>query len=98
VQPLNAGKPLWRFDLIEDYEGGSAMVVRIHHSIADGIALVGVVLSLTDPSPEAPPQMAPQALPTTKARSTSPRAACSKPWPSPSARHSMPAATLGQRR
>ncbi len=62
VQPLNPGKPLWRFDLIEDYEGGSAMVVRIHHSIADGIALVGVVLSLTDPSPEAPPQMAPQAL------------------------------------
>jgi hypothetical protein len=38
------------------------MVVRIHHSIADGIALVGVVLSLTDPSPDAPPQMAPQAL------------------------------------
>ena len=55
VQPLNPGKPLWRFDLIEDYEGGSAMVVRIHHSIADGIALVGVVLSLTDPSSDAPP-------------------------------------------
>jgi WS/DGAT/MGAT family acyltransferase len=56
VQPLNPGKPLWRFDLIEDYEGGSAMVVRIHHSIADGIALVGVVLSLTDLSPDAEPQ------------------------------------------
>ena len=56
VQPLNPGKPLWRFDLIEDYEGGSAMVVRIHHSIADGIALVGVILSLTDPSPHAPAQ------------------------------------------
>lgn len=48
VQPLNPGKPLWRFDLIENYQGGSAMVVRIHHSIADGIALVGVILSLTD--------------------------------------------------
>jgi diacylglycerol O-acyltransferase len=59
VQPLNPGKPLWRFDLIEDYEGGSAMVVRIHHSIADGIALVGVVLSLTDESPDAPAQQAP---------------------------------------
>ena len=53
VQPLNAGKPLWRFDLIEDYEGGSAIVVRIHHSIADGIALVGVILSLTDLAPHA---------------------------------------------
>lgn len=53
VQPLNPGKPLWCFDLIEDYAGGSAMVVRIHHSIADGIALVGVVLSLTDLSAHA---------------------------------------------
>ncbi|MDP1735220.1 MAG: wax ester/triacylglycerol synthase family O-acyltransferase [Sulfuritalea sp.] len=56
VQPLNPGKPLWRFDLIEDYEGGSAVVTRIHHSIADGIALVGVILSLTDLSPHAPAQ------------------------------------------
>ncbi len=56
VQPLNPGKPLWRFDLIEDYAGGSAMVVRIHHSIADGIALVGVVLSLTDLAADARPQ------------------------------------------
>ena len=59
VQPLNPGKPLWRFDLIEDYEGGSAMVIRIHHSIADGIALVGVFLSLTDASPDAAPDKAP---------------------------------------
>ncbi len=57
VQPLNPGKPLWRFDLIEDFEGGSAMVIRIHHSIADGIALVGVFLSLTDTSPGAPPDI-----------------------------------------
>ena len=56
VQPLNPGKPLWRFDVIEDYEGGSAIVVRIHHSIADGIALVGVILSLTDLSPLASAQ------------------------------------------
>ena len=56
VQPLNPGKPLWRFDLIEDYEGGSALVTRIHHSIADGIALVGVILSLTDLSPRAAAQ------------------------------------------
>ncbi|MDP1611456.1 MAG: wax ester/triacylglycerol synthase family O-acyltransferase [Sulfuritalea sp.] len=56
VQPLNSGKPLWCFDLIEEYQGGSAMVVRIHHAIADGIALVGVILSLTDISPHAEPQ------------------------------------------
>lgn len=56
VQPLDPGKPLWCFDLIEEYGGGSAMVVRIHHCIADGIALVGVILSLTDASPQAAPQ------------------------------------------
>ncbi|MCM2289970.1 MAG: wax ester/triacylglycerol synthase family O-acyltransferase [Sulfuritalea sp.] len=61
VQPLNPGKPLWRFDLIEDYAGGSAIVVRIHHSIADGIALVGVVLSLTDLSAHHAPQESPAA-------------------------------------
>jgi WS/DGAT/MGAT family acyltransferase len=58
VLPLNPGKPLWRFDLIENYNGGSAMVVRIHHSIADGIALVGVILSLTDLTPDVDPQTA----------------------------------------
>ncbi|MDZ4255406.1 MAG: wax ester/triacylglycerol synthase family O-acyltransferase [Sulfuritalea sp.] len=56
VQPLDPGKPLWCFDLIEEYGSGSAMVVRIHHCIADGIALVGVILSLTDASPQAAPQ------------------------------------------
>ncbi|WP_045727277.1 wax ester/triacylglycerol synthase family O-acyltransferase [Xanthomonas sp. GPE 39] len=46
--PLDKTKPLWQFHLIERYEGGSALVVRIHHCYADGIALVQVLLSLTD--------------------------------------------------
>jgi WS/DGAT/MGAT family acyltransferase len=46
--PLDAGKPLWQFHLVERYDGGSALVARIHHSYADGIALVQVLLSLTD--------------------------------------------------
>ena len=44
--PLDKTKPLWQFHLIERYEGGSALVARIHHSYADGIALVQVLLSL----------------------------------------------------
>ena len=52
-QPLDRARPLWRFHLIEDYTGpdgvrGSAMIVRIHHCIADGIALIGVTMSLVD--------------------------------------------------
>ncbi len=46
--PLDKSKPLWQFHLIERYHGGSALVARIHHSYADGIALVQVLLSLTD--------------------------------------------------
>lgn len=46
--PLDPGRPLWQFHLIERFEGGSALVVRIHHCYADGIALIQVMLSLTD--------------------------------------------------
>ena len=51
--PLDPAKPLWHFQLVENYSGGSAMVLRIHHSIGDGIALMGVMLDLTDESPAA---------------------------------------------
>ncbi len=51
--PLDQTKPLWQFHLIESYHGGSAVVARIHHCYADGIALVQVLLSLTDTTAEA---------------------------------------------
>ena len=53
-QSLDHGKPLWQFQLIENYRGGAALLARIHHCIADGIALTGVLLSLTDFTPDAP--------------------------------------------
>jgi len=46
--PLDRSKPLWHMELIEDYQGGSAVVARLHHCIGDGMALVQVLLSLTD--------------------------------------------------
>jgi diacylglycerol O-acyltransferase len=49
--PLDKGRPLWSFHLVEHYHGGSAVVARIHHCYADGIALVQVILSLTDTTP-----------------------------------------------
>ena len=45
---LDPAHPLWQFHLVEHYEGGSALLVRIHHCIGDGIALTSVVLSITD--------------------------------------------------
>ena len=46
--PLDPAHPLWQFELIEKYEGGSAVIARIHHCIGDGIALISVLLSITD--------------------------------------------------
>jgi WS/DGAT/MGAT family acyltransferase len=41
--------------VVENYIDGPVIIVRIHHCIADGIALVQVFLSLTDPHPEGRP-------------------------------------------
>ena len=46
--PLDPARPLWQMHLIEDYEGGSAVIIRIHHCIADGIALNAVLMSVAD--------------------------------------------------
>ena len=46
--PLDFNKPLWHVYLVDNYNGGSALLIRLHHCIADGIALVMVLLSLTD--------------------------------------------------
>lgn len=46
--PLDHAIPLWQYHIVEGFEGGAAVVVRIHHAIGDGIALIGVMLSLTD--------------------------------------------------
>ena len=57
--PLDAARPLWQFHLVEDYDGGSAVVVRIHHCIADGIALIAVMMSIVDGG-SAPPERRPK--------------------------------------
>lgn len=55
--PLDSDKPLWQFHLVDNCVGEDGrirqgMIVRIHHCIADGIALVGVLLSMFDQKPE----------------------------------------------
>ncbi len=53
--PLDKTRPLWQFHVVENYVDGPVLIIRIHHCIADGIALVQVFLSLTDPTPESRP-------------------------------------------
>lgn len=51
-EPLDHDKPMWEFHLVENYREGAAVVVRIHHCYADGIALIGVTLGITDEEPD----------------------------------------------
>jgi diacylglycerol O-acyltransferase / wax synthase len=46
--PLDYARPLWQMHYVENYQHGSAVIVRLHHCIADGMALVQVLLSLDD--------------------------------------------------
>ncbi len=50
--PLDRSRPLWQIHVVENYDGGTAVIIRIHHCIADGIALVRLLFSLTDEEPE----------------------------------------------
>ncbi|HEX2542989.1 MAG TPA: wax ester/triacylglycerol synthase family O-acyltransferase [Caldimonas sp.] len=55
---LDAGRPLWKFELMDGYEGGSALVARVHHCIGDGIALISVMMSITDGGADPPARKA----------------------------------------
>ncbi|MBL0140940.1 MAG: wax ester/triacylglycerol synthase family O-acyltransferase [Betaproteobacteria bacterium] len=51
--PLDSSQPLWQYHLVDTYNGGSALVMRIHHCYADGIAMVQVMLSMTEATAKA---------------------------------------------
>ena len=46
--PLDPSRPLWHLHQVDNYKGGTALLWRLHHCIGDGIALMLVLLSLTD--------------------------------------------------
>jgi diacylglycerol O-acyltransferase / wax synthase len=56
--PLDPARPLWQFHLIQTYEGGSALIARVHHCIGDGIALISVMMSITDGGADPPKRRA----------------------------------------
>ena len=56
---LDPRRPLWQFHFVPHYRDGSAWVMRVHHCYADGIAMVRVLLSMTEQDPA--PALAPRA-------------------------------------
>jgi WS/DGAT/MGAT family acyltransferase len=61
--PLDMRHSPWQFHVVSvpaevGARAASALVVRLHHCIADGIALASVLLSLTDDDPDVPADQA----------------------------------------
>jgi WS/DGAT/MGAT family acyltransferase len=52
--PLDQAMPLWQVHLIENYRSGCAILFRLHHSLADGMALLHVLRAITTRGPECP--------------------------------------------
>lgn len=70
-EPLDLERPLWHVLLVHGHGNGSALVWRIHHSLGDGSALVGMLLSLTEGA--AQPVRAPSARTVTGPAAWSPQ-------------------------
>ena len=80
-QPLDPDKPLWQMHLVDNCRGEDgklrqALIIRIHHCIADGVALVGVFMSMFDKSIDEPEH----AAPTPRAAAAATEAAEENPW------------------
>ncbi len=67
TMPLDRNRPLWHTYMVDGFGDGTAIINRMHHCIADGIALARVMLSLTDSQADA--GVAPPALEQRRARS-----------------------------
>lgn len=50
--PLDRSQPLWHATFVDGFHGGSAVLFRAHHAIADGIRMVQLTLSVFDPAPD----------------------------------------------
>ncbi len=59
---LNRDHPLWQSIWIKRYGEGSAMILRSHHAIADGMRMVQLAMSLFDALPDGGPVMAPAVI------------------------------------
>ena len=48
AQPLDPSRPLWSFHHVENFKNGSALVLRLHHCMGDGLGLLLVLLAMTE--------------------------------------------------
>ena len=59
---MDRSRPLWDMCVIDGLRGGrGALIVRVHHSMGDGIAVMGFMNLILDRSPEGGPDRKPSA-------------------------------------
>lgn len=75
---IDRRRPMWQFHFVENYCGGTAVILRIHHCYADGTAMVRVFLTLMDPQARPTPQAAATGSPAGKAEAAADEDAL--PW------------------
>lgn len=55
-RPLRRDRPMWEFTVVDGLaDGRRAIVAKIHHSLVDGVAAVGVLGAIFDVEPSVPP-------------------------------------------
>ena len=59
---LDRDRPLWQSIWIRRFGEGSAMILRSHHAIADGIRMVQLAMSLFDATPQGGLILAPASI------------------------------------
>jgi WS/DGAT/MGAT family acyltransferase len=65
LRPLPMDRPMWRAEVVDGLpDGHFALIVVVHHVVADGLAGVALASSLLDPAPDtAPAAVPPPAVP-----------------------------------
>jgi WS/DGAT/MGAT family acyltransferase len=58
--PLDPSQPLWQGYVVDDVDGSSALILRCHHCIADGTAMMTVIQRLFDTAPGKVPLVDPR--------------------------------------
>lgn len=51
-QQFDPAHPMWRFEVIQNFHGGTVIMAKLHHCLGDGVALMLVLLSMTDRTPQ----------------------------------------------
>jgi diacylglycerol O-acyltransferase len=51
-QQFDPAHPMWSFQVVQNFRGGTVIMAKLHHCLGDGVALMLVLLSMTDRTPQ----------------------------------------------